>query len=624
MITTRSCLLVKVNNHRHQFNGTICAKPTQWRCGASENFRQNSCAAGKAHCFDMYLFDPQETHFRKRADQFDRDGYLTDLANACGQGQNPLVFFFTNPQPGKNLLVGLYVVGEVRESEDFLPLEYTMRPVPGRALSFGDLNMDNGFLWRHAIGTETWCRQVSESYVPAALAEILRQHQQVLEEAQRSPEKSGQVRTVEANIMALKEIILQMGQSPDAGDAEVRPPAADVAVKTTAGSTATGGTSATVTRGAAGARDKAAAERPATEAAAARRKGSPARQKHLERELKGVLGKVREHTRSLGLYYPDDLLKRYHISLATKPFVIFAGVSGGGKTQLACAYAQAAGGDLLVVSVGPDWTSSESLLGAYDVLSKHFVPTPFAEFLRRAAHEWSDAVSASREPRKFFAVLDEMNLSHVEYYFSDFLSQMELPPDQRHVVLHNYDRDGGFPRDLTIPPNFYVTGTVNVDETTHRFSPKVLDRANFIRLDDINMQAMIDLVDQWRPAVYDKKQARAITAHLRSINTVLSTALQHFGYRTAREIIAWVDRATGSGGFTMEEALDIQIMQKVLVKVQGSRFNPTERKMIRDLETFFEDTADPNTQEPLFPRSAAQVKRMSRAMDEEEFTFGQQ
>src|SRR5690606_31886475 len=116
------------------------------------------------------------------------------------------------------------------------------------------------------------------------------------------------------------------------------------------------------------------------------------------------------------------------------------------------------------VAVGADWTSTHHLVGYPDALDgTKYVRTPALDLLIRAAE---------KPELPHFLILDEMNLSHVERYFSDFLSAME---SREHIVLHGgpEERDG-VKKELEFPPNLFVVGTINVDETTYMFSPKVI------------------------------------------------------------------------------------------------------------------------------------------------------
>jgi MoxR-like ATPase len=188
-----------------------------------------------------------------------------------------------------------------------------------------------------------------------------------------------------------------------------------------------------------------------------------------------TLEEIAEAVRAEGLEIDDLTLRRYHLSLNTRRgFVILAGVSGTGKTWLAEAYARAAGAKLLVVPVAPNWTTNEDLLGYRNPLDQQYYDTDFSQFLRDAAQEHGARGEAAQ---RFHLVLDEMNLARVEYYFAKFLSAMEqrARADTARIELAPNDT-------VALPPNLYVTGTVNVDETTHAFAEKVYDRAQLIEL----------------------------------------------------------------------------------------------------------------------------------------------
>ncbi len=197
-------------------------------------------------------------------------------------------------------------------------------------------------------------------------------------------------------------------------------------------------------------------------------------------------------------------------SLASKPFVILAGGTGTGKTKCAIEVArkicrkQAAGetADYEVVAVGADWTDTRPLLGYENILGTsptYTVPKALDLIIR-----------ASRNTeRPFFLILDEMNLSHVERYFSDFLSIMEskkIDTEASTIKLHaNKDGmpstdgnvEGKVEQRIQWPDNLFVIGTVNIDETTHMFSPKVLDRAHVIEFKPDEAQITAGLKASW-------------------------------------------------------------------------------------------------------------------------------
>ena len=173
----------------------------------------------------------------------------------------------------------------------------------------------------------------------------------------------------------------------------------------------------------------------------------------------------------------DDVVRRYHLAMQTRGFVILSGSSGTGKTWLAQAYADAIGARPKLAAVDPSWSSNEDLLGYLSPLDGFYHHTPFSEFVQEAAREWTAADMAGRSAREFHVILDEMNLARVEHYFSRFLSAMEV---RSREGIARLDLAPGHTVELT--PNLKFAGTVNMDETTHGFADKVYDRAQLIEL----------------------------------------------------------------------------------------------------------------------------------------------
>jgi len=200
-----------------------------------------------------------------------------------------------------------------------------------------------------------------------------------------------------------------------------------------------------------------------------------------------------------GLSYSNKLITRFTASLLTKPFVILTGLSGSGKTKLAQAFVQWICQDesqYRIIPVGADWTNREPLLGYPNALKPE-------EYVKPDSGVLDLIIQANNQPElPHFLILDEMNLSHVERYFADFLSVME---SKEEIPLYAEGTvDNGVPSKLKVPSNLFIIGTVNIDETTNMFSPKVLDRANTIEfrvtqdemknflsnIRDINMDAL--------------------------------------------------------------------------------------------------------------------------------------
>jgi 5-methylcytosine-specific restriction endonuclease McrBC GTP-binding regulatory subunit McrB len=197
--------------------------------------------------------------------------------------------------------------------------------------------------------------------------------------------------------------------------------------------------------------------------------------------------------------------------------------------------------------------------------------------------------------------LDEMNLARVEHYFSDFLSCLESGE-----ALHLHDdisleqgesEEKPIPRKLKIPSNLFFTGTVNVDETTYMFSPKVLDRAFTIELNQVDLTRLgsggdetsknpIDLKDlpsELRPVTnpnaedwdrFGDLEDGNLLDLIVKMNDILAEENRHFGYRVANEIARFVTLASEQAGPTSEThwaALDLAILEKVLPKFHGTQ-----------------------------------------------------
>ncbi len=146
-------------------------------------------------------------------------------------------------------------------------------------------------------------------------------------------------------------------------------------------------------------------------------------------EEKALLDAIKHYITARGYYFDDETLANYHICLKTRPFVILAGLSGTGKSKLSQLYAEALGHKqrYLRLPVRPNWNDDRYLLGHLNVITREYVTEPAVEFILEANQD---------QDQLYFFCLDEMNLAHVEYYFSQFLSAMEEErPEDREILL---------------------------------------------------------------------------------------------------------------------------------------------------------------------------------------------
>lgn len=289
------------------------------------------------------------------------------------------------------------------------------------------------------------------------------------------------------------------------------------------------------------------------------------------------------------LFFDESLVIRYISSLLTKPFIILTGLSGSGKTKLAQSFAMWLCEDksqYCLIPVGADWTNREPLLGFPNALEKEKYVKPDNRVLDLIIKAGED------KDKPYFLILDEMNLSHVERYFADFLSTMESKGE---IFLHEGEINwNGVPPSITLPKNLFIVGTVNIDETTYMFSPKVLDRANTIefRITEGEMGVFLNNPGNVNLDVLKGKGAEFGNSFVKianeptasqSNNDNTNTALinffvqlkitgAEFGYRTASEIqrFAQIVPLLFSEA-TTKEIIDYTILQKLLPKVHGSR-----------------------------------------------------
>lgn len=350
---------------------------------------------------------------------------------------------------------------------------------------------------------------------------------------------------------------------------------------------------------------------------------------------------------SFGAETHDPFVRSFMASLATKRFVILTGLSGSGKTQIALRLGEWFGSTdqdptAKLVAVRPDWTGAEALFGYEDAL------LPAAQDGRRAWHV-TDALAfmlkAARDPnRPYLLILDEMNLAHVERYFADVLSGMES--DQ--PCLPNLHQEQGYWRlpfggdkFLAFPRNLFVVGTVNVDETTYMFSPKVLDRANTFEfrvaatdlLEEVQKptacspgsQQLVKVFlqtakDEQYHLDYPMKDRAVFAEHLRTVHTILAENGFEFGHRVFYEALRYAALMEAAGNQKLTEAFDRQVMQKVLPRLHGTRrrLEPTLCALGQFCATLtFDSSVRFDPEKPLegnaaLPLSFDKVRRMTK------------
>ncbi len=298
---------------------------------------------------------------------------------------------------------------------------------------------------------------------------------------------------------------------------------------------------------------------------------------------------------SFGFVFEPWHLATYLAAVRTKPFVILAGVSGTGKSQLPALVARATGATSFLTPVKPDWTDSSELLG-FSNLDGKFQPGCLLEAAKKASTD---------SQRSFFFLLDEMNLARVEHYFAEVLSEMEnrsrvagttiFRSDALLKNLNGNDKAGW--GSVFLPSNLALIGTVNMDESTHGFSKKVLDRAFILELSDIDLgfqmgsQSTLRIGSTWPSIAWQPRALRISDGTewsekeqlivsktietLTSINKFLSGAQLQVGYRTRDEVALFLIHSDEIAplfrdrtGATIDP-MDLALTMKILPRIVG-------------------------------------------------------
>ncbi|ANG64884.1 hypothetical protein A8C75_21970 [Marinobacterium aestuarii] len=291
--------------------------------------------------------------------------------------------------------------------------------------------------------------------------------------------------------------------------------------------------------------------------------------------LEGVTGKTA---------FSRHIVSQLHIGLWAHPrrhFAILAGLSGSGKTLLAKRYGEALAAqysetpsqNLFIQAVQPGWYDPTPLLGYINPLQPDtYVRPPLLDFLLRAAQH---------PDQPFTVILDEMNLSHPEQYFAPVLSAMESGDQLR---LHNEgDAFDGVPDTIAYPANVAFVGTVNMDETTHGLSDKVLDRAFTLEFWDIDLTSY----PNWGGHGLGVDQVKHTQDCLQALAEVLSPMRLHFGWRTVEDVLTYLALASKNNGYGFAVMLDDVIYARVLPKLRGSesaRLHDTLQRTMAVLE----------------------------------------
>lgn len=279
------------------------------------------------------------------------------------------------------------------------------------------------------------------------------------------------------------------------------------------------------------------------------------------------------------LYYDIANLRAFIAGLAASNLIILEGISGTGKSSLPRYFAKFIGEDAYFEAIQATYRDKSNLLGYYNEFTNTYMETDFLKSLYKA----------SIYPNHLnFLVLDEMNISRVEYYFADFLSVLEYPEDERYIrimeIPDGYDAPSNLKDGLlTITPNNYFIGTCNKDDSTYTLTDKVIDRAIVINFneheDKLDFNKKVDpiiLTYQGLKELYinalnnndytlKENDLKNITNLLKQINDLFDIVI---GNRIIKQLEIFIPVYRSCGG-TIDEAIDFMFKNKILRKLEG-------------------------------------------------------
>ncbi|WP_377028804.1 chromosome segregation ATPase-like protein [Microvirga arabica] len=330
---------------------------------------------------------------------------------------------------------------------------------------------------------------------------------------------------------------------------------------------------------------------------------APATLRHASRPEQEALYAVTKYLQDHRLDYSARTVDAFHTALKINDntqLTVLAGVSGTGKSLLPRRYAEAMGIHFLQIAVEPRWDSPQDLLGFYNYIEKKYRATDLARLLVHMDPYSSSELHDPRQPRgdhMALVLLDEMNLARVEYYFSEFLSRLEVRPTYAEASDERKRKDAMIPIDIrglkksvSLFPahNVLFAGTMNDDESTQALSDKVLDRGNVLQfaaprefkkptgIQNVERPDQAQSFKSWRGWVRSVESLGAANretadAAIGTLAEIMEDCGRPFGHRLRDAILAYVANypVRGNGGLDVRVPLADQIEFRILPKLRG-------------------------------------------------------
>ena len=297
---------------------------------------------------------------------------------------------------------------------------------------------------------------------------------------------------------------------------------------------------------------------------------------------------LRQRIADQHLYYTPADVRSFLGGLAMGPLVLLQGISGTGKTSLPLAFARAVGTKAEVIEVQAGWRDPQDLYGHYNAFEKRFDEKEFLQALYRAGTpRYRDTIR--------IVLLDEMNLSYPEQYFSDLLSALELPTEDRRLVLMPHPVNPAPAlfiegRKLRIPPNVWFIGTANHDETTMDFADKTYDRSHVMEFPHRPEPFVVNEPSPRSPLSFSalkkhfddaiERRTKSAEETIEFLKETVREPLENrfdigWGPRLERQIRRYVPVVVAAGG-TVGEATDHMLAMRLLRKLKNRHDNRPE------------------------------------------------
>lgn len=279
------------------------------------------------------------------------------------------------------------------------------------------------------------------------------------------------------------------------------------------------------------------------------------------------------------LYFDERTLRNFIGALSVSRLMILEGLSGTGKSTLPRLFSDFVGNKVFYAPVQATWRDRTDLVGYYSEFTNEYKETDFLKRLYEASF---------RDKEINMMVLDEMNISRIEYYFADFLSILEYP-SQDWLIKVMQIKDGQpqpanfVDGNVRIPLNTWFIGTANTDDSTFTITDKVYDRAivlDFLKINEpfemnynseethISSEQLLKMFDEAKANENNRLSKEDKEKFKKLCDFVLDTFNVTFGNRIMNQIENFVPVYVALGG-TKNEALDFIFSRKVMRKLQG-------------------------------------------------------